>query len=127
MLLCTKKYTIFVQLFWNFVKMFIQWIKSDGKRSAWLDKNCGFFINSILFFWIWSMVTVCFDEQKWKVGIFHFMKLRIWILQLAEWIIFHKSWNINLVCEISCKLGSGNTFSCVIYLKSKPFITVAFC
>ena len=36
----------------TFVKMSVQCINSDGKISAWLGKNCGIFINSILFFWV---------------------------------------------------------------------------
>ena len=61
-MLLLKKSTIFVQLLWTFVKMSVQWINSDGKISAWLGKNCGFFINSILFFWVdvlLDLVTVC--------------------------------------------------------------------
>ena len=39
----SKKSTIVVQSFWNLVKIFMLLIL---RMSAWLDQNCGFFINS---------------------------------------------------------------------------------
>ena len=60
--------------------MSVQWINSDGKISAWLDKNCGFFINGILFFWVdifldlvtvWlcQMVKVSMEVQEWHLKV----------------------------------------------------------
>ena len=44
-----KKSTIVVQSLWNLVKIFISWVLYVPKISAWLDQNCGFFINSQVF------------------------------------------------------------------------------
>ena len=42
-----EKSIIFIQSLWNFVKMTMSWIVKIAKFWAWLDKNYGFFINSI--------------------------------------------------------------------------------
>ena len=52
-----KKSTIVVQSLWNLVKIFTSWVLYVTRISAWLDQNCGFFINSQVFsqckkFWI---------------------------------------------------------------------------
>ena len=44
-----KKFTIVVQSSWNLVKIFISWVLYFVGISAWLDQNCGFFINSHVF------------------------------------------------------------------------------
>ena len=42
-----EKSTIFVQIQWNLVRLTHAWVGQIGKVSLNLDKNCGFFINSI--------------------------------------------------------------------------------
>ena len=56
--------SIFVQFWWNLVKMTTSWLGQIAKISAWYHQKCGFFINDTFlsqFAFSWGGLYVCTD------------------------------------------------------------------
>ena len=71
-----EKSTIIVQNLWNFVKLTHAWVGQIGKVSLSLDKNCGFFINS-MFFCQFHFLFISLYFFKHTIFVLHEISLKI--------------------------------------------------